>query len=129
LQRGINQRAGIQTAPGVVVSLEPNAVEWARRTELNAQAERIKADAASQGKILTNTEILEKLDAGIVSARNATGAQQARDRLKAIEAKLGDGPITFQNLPTLRRKYEGNPGKTRELDAAERYLRQVNGGQ
>ena len=129
LQRGINQRAGIQTAPGVVVSLEPNAVEWARRAELNAQAERIKADAASQGKILTNTEILEKIDAGIVSARNATGAQQARDRLKAIEAKLGDGPITFQNLPTLRRKYEGNTGKTRDLDAAERYLRQVNGGQ
>jgi hypothetical protein len=130
LQRGLNQRAGINTAPGVVVSLEPNAVQWSRRAELNAQAERIKADAASQGKILTNTEILEKIDASIVSVRNSAGAQQARDQLKQFQTRLGmDRTPTASDLPSLREKYKNDPGKLRDINRVEQLLRQAEGGQ
>lgn len=130
LERGINQRAGIQTAPGVVVSLEPNAVQWSRRAELKAQAERLKADAAGQGKILTNTEILEKIDQGIAAARNTAGAQQARDQLKQFQTRLGmDRTPTASDLPSLREKYKNDPGKLRDITRVEQLLRQAEGGQ
>jgi hypothetical protein len=130
LERGINQRAGIQTAPGVVVSLEPNAVQWSRRAELKAQAERLKADAASQGKILTNTEILEKIDQGIAAQRNTAGAQQARESLKQFQVRLGmDRTPTASDLPSLREKYKNDPGKLRDINRVEQLLKQAEGGQ
>lgn len=118
--------AGIPTVVGVNVSLQPNAVEFTRLLDIKAKAAQFEADAFRDGKVLSLTELTQKLEADILVTRNSSEIQQAKDLLKRIEASLGDGQITLDNLPTLRRKYEGNRSKTNELDAAEVNLKKIN---
>ena len=59
LDRGISRLAGIPVIPGSVVVLDPKGEEFKRRSELQAQALDIQAQAARDGKVMTPRQILQ----------------------------------------------------------------------
>lgn len=137
LDRGISQLAGIPVIPGSVVVIDPKGAEFQRRNELKAQAYQIQAAAAAQGKTLTTREILTQLETGVASRRSTAEAQAAQARLDTF-ARRPDGspvpgrdwitgPVTLENLPTLKQKAGNDVNKLRQIAEMERLLKLAAG--
>lgn len=143
LDSGLSKLAGIPVEPGVVISLDKNSEEWKRKQQLKLRAAQIEAEAANEGKVLTERQILDKMENEILAKRNTAEAKQAKEALdyfvldKSGRAKPDrdwiTGPINRQTLPALRQKAEAtkDPGdrtrRLRQVQEAERLLKVSEG--
>lgn len=128
LDRGISQLAGIPVIPGQVVVIDPKGEEFKRRNELVADAEAIRLQAASEGKIMSPRQILQELTKQIETKRNSEGAKQARASLERLATKEWiNGPITRENLPALERKAGNDKIKQRDVEQARKLLNAAEG--
>ena len=128
LDRGISQLAGIPVIPGQVVVIDPKGQEFKRRQQLASDAEQIRAQAASEGKILSPRQILQDLTKQIETKRNSEGAKQARTLLDRMATKEWiNGPITRDSLATLERKAGTDKVKLNELKRIKQLLDQAEG--
>lgn len=131
LDTGLSKLAGIPVEPGIVISLDKNSEEWKRKQQLKVRAAEIEAEAANEGKVLTERQILDKMENEILAKRNTAEAKQAKESLdyfvldKSGRAKPDrdwiTGPINRQTLPALRQKAEA----TKDLGDRTKRLRQV----
>ena len=143
LDSGLSKLAGIPVEPGVVISLDKNSEEWKRKQQLKLRAAQIEAEAANEGKVLTERQILDKMENELLAKRNTAEAKQAKEALdyfvldKSGRAKPDrdwiTGPINRQTLPALRQKAEAtkDPGdrtrRLRQVQEAERLLKVSEG--
>lgn len=137
LDSGLSKLAGIPVEPGVVISLDKNSEEWKRKQQLKLRAAQIEAEAANEGKVLTERQILDKMENEILAKRNTAEAKQAKEALdyfvldKSGRAKPDrdwiTGPINRQTLPALRQKAGNDPKKLRQVQEAERLLKVSEG--
>jgi hypothetical protein len=129
LDRGISQLAGIPVVPGQVVVIDPKGVEFQRRQRLAADAEQIRAQAASEGKFLSPRQVLQELTKQIETKRSSEGAKQARESLvRNYESKKWiNGPITRDNLSALERKAGNDKEKLNDLKRIRTLLDQAEG--
>jgi hypothetical protein len=143
LDTGLSKLAGIPVEPGVVISLDKNSEEWKRKQQLKLRAAQIEAEAANEGKVLTERQILDKMENELLAKRNTAEAKQAKEALdyfvtdKSGRAKPDrdwiTGPINRQTLPALRQKAEAtkDPGdrtrRMRQVQEAERLLKVSEG--
>lgn len=130
LDTGINRLAGIPTAPGITVALDPKGQEFQRRQQLQAEALQIQAEATRDGKVLTPRQVLTQLETNLEKRRNSEGAKAARKQLEVYEKRdwVG-GSITRDTLPALERKAGTNAQRLRELTQIKRLLEQSEGNQ
>jgi hypothetical protein len=124
LDRGISRLAGIPVIPGSVVVLDPKGEEFKRRSELQAQALDIQAQAARDGKVFTPRQILQQLETGLEQRRNSESARQARQVLETVWEKKAGGKITRDSLPGLEKSDKLNKN---ELRTVRRLLDQAEG--
>jgi hypothetical protein len=124
LDRGISRLAGIPVIPGSVVVLDPKGEEFKRRSELQAQALDIQAQAARDGKVFTPRQILQQLETGLEQRRNSESARQARQTLETVWEKKAGGTITRDKLPGLEKSDKLNKN---ELRTVRRLLDQAEG--
>ncbi len=124
LDRGISRLAGIPVIPGSVVVLDPKGEEFKRRSELQAQALDIQAQAARDGKVFTPRQILQQLETGLEQRRNSEAARQARQVLETVWEKKAGGKITRDSLPGLEKSDKLNKN---ELRTVRRLLDQAEG--
>jgi hypothetical protein len=124
LDRGISQLAGIPVIPGSVVVLDPKGEEFKRRSELQAQALDIQAQAAREGKVFTPRQILQQLETNLDKRRNSEAARQARQTLETVWEKKAGGKITRDSLPGLEKSDKLNKN---ELRTVRRLLDQAEG--
>lgn len=124
LDRGISRLAGIPVIPGSVVVLDPKGEEFKRRSELQAQALDIQAQAARDGKVFTPRQILQQLETGLEQRRNSASALHAAQTLKTVWEKKAGGKITRDNLPGLEKSNKLNAN---ELRTVRRLLDQAEG--
>jgi hypothetical protein len=110
--------------PGSVVVLDPKGEEFKRRSELQAQALDIQAQAARDGKVVTPRQILQQLEDGIEKRRNTEAARQARQSLETVWEKKAGGKITRDSLPALEKSGKLNAN---ELRSVRRLLDQAEG--
>jgi hypothetical protein len=137
LDTGLSKLAGIPVEPGIVISLDKNSEEWKRKQQLKVRAAQIEAEAANEGKVLTERQILDKMESELLAKRNTAEAKQAREALdyfvldKSGKAKPDrdwiTGPINRQTLPALRQKAGNDPKKLRQVQEAERLLKVSEG--
>ena len=143
LDTGLSKLAGIPVEPGIVISLDKNSEEWKRKQQLKVRAAQIEAEAANEGKVLTERQILDKMESELLAKRNTAEAKQAREALdyfvldKSGKAKPDrdwiTGPINRQTLPALRQKAEAtkDPGdrtkRIRQVQEAERLIKVSEG--
>ena len=137
LDSGLSKLAGIPVEPGIVISLDKNSEEWKRKQQLKVRAAEIEAEAANEGKVLTERQILDKMENEILAKRNTAEAKQAKEALdyfvtdKSGRAKPDrdwiTGPINRQTLPALRQKAGNDPKKLRQVQEAERLLKVSEG--
>jgi hypothetical protein len=137
LDTGLSKLAGIPVEPGIVISLDKNSEEWKRKQQLKVRAAQIEAEAANEGKVLTERQILDKMENEILAKRNTAEAKQAKEALdyfvtdKSGRAKPDrdwiTGPINRQTLPALRQKAGNDPKKLRQVQEAERLLKVSEG--
>jgi hypothetical protein len=137
LDTGLSKLAGIPVEPGIVISLDKNSEEWKRKQQLKVRAAQIEAEAANEGKVLTERQILDKMESELLAKRNTAEAKQAREALdyfvldKSGRAKPDrdwiTGPINRQTLPALRQKAGNDPKKLRQVQEAERLLKVSEG--
>jgi hypothetical protein len=124
LDRGISRLAGIPVIPGSVVVLDPKGEEFKRRSELQAQALDIQAQAAREGKVVTPRQILQQMEDGLEKRRNSEGARQARQSLETVWEKKAGGKITRDSLPALEKSGKLNANELRNV---RRLLDQADG--
>ncbi len=132
LDSGLNKLAGIPVEPGIVISLDKNSDEWKNKKRLEARAAELQSEAANEGKVLTERQVLDKLSNEILAKRNTAEAKQAKEALdyfvtdKSGRAKPDrdwiTGPINRQTLPALRQKAGNDPKKLRQVQEAERLI-------
>jgi hypothetical protein len=132
LDTGLSKLAGIPVEPGVVISLDKNSEEWKRKQQLKLRAAQIEAEAANEGKVLTERQILDKMENELLAKRNTAEAKQAKEALdyfvldKSGRAKPDrdwiTGPINRQTLPALRQKAGNDPKKLRQVQEIERLI-------
>lgn len=137
LDTGLSKLAGIPVEPGVVISLDKNSEEWKRKQQLKLRAAQIEAEAANEGKVLTERQILDKMENELLAKRNTAEAKQAKEALdyfvtdKSGRAKPDrewiTGPINRNTLPALRQKAGNDPKKLRQVQEAERLLKVSEG--
>lgn len=137
LDTGLSKLAGIPVEPGVVISLDKNSEEWKRKQQLKLRAAQIEAEAANEGKVLTERQILDKMENELLAKRNTAEAKQAKEALdyfvldKSGRAKPDrdwiTGPINRQTLPALRQKAGNDPKKLRQVQEIERLLKVSEG--
>jgi hypothetical protein len=137
LDTGLSKLAGIPVEPGIVISLNKNSEEWKRKQQLKVRAAEIESEAANEGKVLTERQILDKMENEILAKRNTAEAKQAKESLdyfvtdKSGRAKPDrdwiTGPINRQTLPALRQKAGNDPKKLRQVQEAERLLKVSEG--
>lgn len=137
LERGISKLAGISEVPGQLVVLDKNGEEFKRRQELKARVLDIQAQAARDGKVMTERQILNQLEEDISKRRNTEEAKAAKKQLEEF-ARRPDGSfkpdrdwitgtITKQSLPALRQKAGNDPKKLRQVQEIERLLKLSEG--
>jgi len=124
LDRGISRLAGIPVIPGSVVVLDPKGEEFKRRSELQAQALDIQAQAARDGKVFTPRQILQQLETGLEQRRNTESARQARQSLDTVWEKKAGGKITRDGMAALEKSGKLNAN---ELRTVRRLLDQAEG--
>ena len=143
LDTGLNKLAGIPSEPGVMVMIDQKSEEWKRKQQLKVRVAEIEAEAANEGKVLTERQILDKMENEILAKRNTAEAKQAKEALdyfvtdKSGRAKPDrdwiTGSINRQTLPALRQKAEAtkDPGdrtrRMRQVQEAERLLKVSEG--
>lgn len=137
LDTGLSKLAGIPVEPGVVISLDKNSEEWKRKQQLKLRVAQIEAEAANEGKVLTERQILDKMESELLAKRNTAEAKQAAEALnyfvldKSGRAKPDrdwiTGPINRQTLPALRQKAGNDPKKLRQVQEIERLLKVSEG--
>ena len=127
LDSGLRRLAGI---PSGLVALDPKGQEFERLRKYQADAQVLKADALREGKILTNSQVLDQLGKKVEEKRNTEAAKAARTSLKAYEEKAG-GEITSQTLPAFEAKVKAGkvPGvKENQLPRIRQLVQQAEGG-
>lgn len=132
LDTGLAKLAGIPTAPGVTVAIDPKGQEFQRLRDLQQQADQIKTEAILAGKPPPSPrQIIDQLSGNLESRRNTESAKAARKQLTDVYEKRDwvKGPITRDSLPALERKAEGNKQRTQELTEIKRLLNQSEGTQ
>lgn len=138
LDTGINKLSGIPTDPGVTVMLDKNSEEFKRKQALKSRSLQIQAEAAAEGKTLTERQILNQIESEILAKKNSSEAKQAADSLnyyvidKNGRAKPDrdwiTGPINRNSLPALKQKAGTDPKKLRQIQEIERLLKISEGG-
>lgn len=114
LDSGLRRLAGI---PEGMVALDPKGAEFARLRKFQADAQDLKTQALRDGKIMSNSEVLDKLGAKVEERRNTEQAKAAKMRLQAYEAKTG--PITEQNIDAVVEKIKAGKVKGMKPTQAE----------
>ena len=139
LDSGLNKLSGIREEPGIVISLDKNSEELKRKQELRVRVEQIRLEATNEGKVLTERQILDKLESEILAKRNTADAKQAQEKLNNYarnpdgKAKKGrewiTGPINNESIKALRRQAEksNDPVKLRQVRDMEALLKQAQG--
>jgi hypothetical protein len=132
LDTGLNKLAGFPTEPGGLFVIDKKSEEFKRKQELKVRAAEIERDANIEGKVLTESQIIDKMEKEILEKRNSVAAKQAKESLdnfvvdKSGKPKLDrdwiTGPINRQTLPILRQKAEA----TKNLGDRAKRIRQVN---
>ena len=128
LDSGLRRLAGI---PSGLVALDPKGAEFERLRKYQADAQILKADALREGKILTNSQVLDQLGKKVEEKRNTGAAKSARTALKPFEERAG-GEITSQTLPAFEAKVKAGkvPGvKENQLQRIRDLVKQAEGGQ
>lgn len=137
LNKIIARLAGVPVIPGMSVVIDPKGAEFQRMNELRAQVLQIQAAAAAQGKTVSNKDIETQLMNGVTASRNTETARAAQKRLETF-ARRADGsavpgrdwitgPVTLENLPTLKQKAGNDVNKLRQIDELEKLLKQAAG--
>jgi hypothetical protein len=133
LDAGLNKLAGIASEPGAIVVIDQKSEEWKRKQQLKVRVAEIESEAANEGKVLTERQIIDKMEKEILDKRNSAEARQAKDSLdNFVKDKAGKikpdrdwitGPVNKQTLPALREKAKGDQKKLRQIQEIERLLK------
>lgn len=137
LDAGLNKLAGIASEPGAIVVIDQKSEEWKRKQQLKVRVAEIESEAANEGKVLTERQIIDKIEKEILDKRNSAEARQAKDSLdNFVKDKAGKikpdrdwitGPVNKQTLPALREKAKGDQKKLRQIQEIERLLKVSEG--
>jgi hypothetical protein len=137
LDAGLNKLAGIASEPGAIVVIDQKSEEWKRKQQLKVRVAEIESEAANEGKVLTERQIIDKMEKEILDKRNSAEARQAKESLdNFVVDKAGrpkpdrdwiTGPVNKQTLPALREKAKTDPKKLRQIQEIERLLKVSEG--
>jgi len=137
LDAGLNKLAGIASEPGAIVVIDQKSEEWKRKQQLKVRVAEIESEAANEGKVLTERQIIDKMEKEILDKRNSTEAKQAKESLDNFTVDRAGkvkpdrdwitGPVNKQTLPALREKAKGDPKKLRQIQEIERLLKVSEG--
>jgi len=114
LDTGLNKLAGFPTEPGGLFVIDKKSEEFKRKQELKVRAAEIERDANNEGKVLTEAQIIDKMEKEILEKRNSVEAKQAKESLdnfaKDKSGKVKQdrdwitGPVNSQTLKVLEQK-------------------------
>ena len=137
LDAGLNKLAGIASEPGAIVVIDQKSEEWKRKQQLKVRVAEIESEAANEGKVLTERQIIDKMEKEILDKKNSTEAKQAKESLDNFTVDRAGkvkpdrdwitGPVNKQTLPALREKAKGDPKKLRQIQEIERLLKVSEG--
>ena len=137
LDSGLNKLSGIPEEPGISISLDKNSEELKRKQQLRVRVEEIKLEAFNENKVLTERQILDKLENEILAKRNKAEAKQAQDKLNNYarnpdgKPKPGrqwiTGPINKESIKALKHQAGNDPVKLRQVRDMEALLKQAEG--
>jgi hypothetical protein len=128
MNKALRYRAGI---PDGLVNLNPKDAEYGKLLNLQQKVEDIKQDAAAKGEVLTNSQILEKIDTDIAKERSAASVESAKNSLKVYDDIVGV-EITSKNIDALEIKIrDGKYKKIRkeQIETIKKLVRQKEGTQ
>lgn len=130
-ESALNKLAGIPEDPSGIFVLNAKSDEWKKKQRLKAEGEQIRANAAAEGKTLTNNQVAKQLEENLIKRQNSAEAKAAKEALEYFvldrsgRAKQDrdwiTGPINRNTLPALRQKAEA----TKDLGDRTKRLRQV----
>lgn len=127
INRHINSLSGISQTGGIVV-IDKNSAQFANRQVLESQALIIKSELVAQGKPVTSQSVIDGLDKFVAQKRNNVAVSQATEALKVFEAKDWiNGPITSDNLPSLKQKAGNDKRRQADVKRIEQLLKQKEG--
>ena len=137
LDAGLNKLAGIASEPGAIVVIDQKSEEWKRKQQLKVRVAEIESEAANEGKVLTERQIIDRMEKEILDKKNSTEAKQAKESLDNFTVDRAGkvkpdrdwitGPVNKQTLPALREKAKGDPKKLRQIQEIERLLKVSEG--
>jgi hypothetical protein len=114
LDAGLNKLAGIASEPGAIVVIDQKSEEWKRKQQLKVRVAEIESEAANEGKVLTERQIIDRMEKEILDKRNSAEAIQAKKLLdnfaKDESGKVKQdrdwitGPVNSQTLKVLEQK-------------------------
>lgn len=81
LDTGLNRLAGFPTEPGGLFVIDKKSEEFKRKQDLKFRAAEIERDANKEGKVLSETQIIEKIEQEILKKKNSLEAKQAKESL------------------------------------------------
>ena len=128
MNKALRYRAGI---PDGLVNLNPKDAEYGKLLGLQQKVEDIRKDATAKGEILTNSQILEKIDADIAKERSSASVEAAKNSLKVYDDIVGV-EITSKNIDALEIKIrDGKYKKIRkeQIETIKKLVRQKEGTQ
>jgi hypothetical protein len=128
LDRELRYRAGI---PEGLVNLNPKDAEYGRLVKYQDQVKDIRQAALEKGEVLTNSQVLERIDAGIAKERSSASVESAKNSLKVYEDIVGT-EITSKNMDALEIKIrDGKYKKIRkeQIETIKKLVRQKEGTQ
>lgn len=137
LDSGLNKLAGIASEPGAMVVIDQKSEEWKRKQQLKVRVAEIQYEAANEGKVLTERQVIDKMEQEILNKKNSAEAKQAKESLdNFVVDKTGrpkpdrdwiTGPVNNRTLPALREKAKNDPKKLRQIQEIERLLKVSEG--
>ena len=137
LDTGLNKLAGFPTEPGGLFVIDKKSEEFKRKQELKVRAAEIERDANNEGKVLTEAQIIDKMEKEILEKTNSVEAKQAKEKLDKFAVDRDGkpkkdydwitGPINNKTLPALREKAKNDPKKLRQIQEIERLLKVSEG--
>ena len=131
LDTGLNKLAGFPTEPGGLFVIDKKSEEFKRKQELKVRAAEIERDANIEGKVLTESQIIDKMEKEILEKRNSVEAKQAKESLdNFVVDKSGrpkpdrewiTGPINEKTVEVL----EDKANKTKDPKEKRKQLLQI----
>ena len=131
LDTGLNKLAGFPTEPGGLFVIDKKSEEFKRKQELKVRAAEIERDANIEGKVLTEAQIIDKMEKEILEKRNSAEARQAKESLdNFVVDKAGrpkpdrewiTGPINEKTVEVL----EDKANKTKDPKEKRKQLLQI----